>query len=54
MLIAKNLGDKEYIVKRGERIAQLVFARVERPRLVIADSLDHTERGTGGFGHTGL
>jgi len=54
MLIVINLGDKEYIVKRGERIAQLVFARVERPRLVIADSLDHTERGTGGFGHTGL
>ena len=54
MLIVINLGDKEYIVKRGERIAQLVFARVERPQLVITDSLDRTERGAGGFGHTGL
>lgn len=54
MLIVINLGDKEYIVKRGDRIAQMIFARVERARLVITENLDDTERGSGGFGHTGL
>lgn len=54
MLIVINLGDKEYIVERGDRIAQMIFARVERPQLVVCDDLDHTSRGSGGFGHTGL
>ncbi|HCF51327.1 MAG TPA: dUTP diphosphatase [Syntrophomonas sp.] len=54
MLIVINLGDKEYIVKRGDRIAQMIFTKVERPQLVISESLDETKRGAGGFGHTGL
>jgi dUTP pyrophosphatase len=53
-LIVINLGDKEYILKRGERIAQMVFTRVEKAQFVAVDSLDETERGTGGFGHTGV
>lgn len=49
-----NLGDKEYILKRGERIAQMVFARVESAELIEVDFLDDTARGDGGFGHTGV
>lgn len=52
-LIVINLGDKEYILKRGERVAQMVFARVEKAEFVEVDTLDETQRGTGGFGHTG-
>lgn len=49
-----NLGDKEYILKRGERIAQMVFARVEQAQLIEVVELDGTARGDGGFGHTGV
>lgn len=52
-VIVINLGDKEYILKRGERIAQMVFARVEKVDIVETDHLDVTQRGAGGFGHTG-
>lgn len=48
-----NLGDKEYILKRGERIAQMVFARVEQVEIIEVEILDETMRGSGGFGHTG-
>ncbi|HOB11773.1 MAG TPA: dUTP diphosphatase [Syntrophomonadaceae bacterium] len=49
-----NLGDKEYILKRGERIAQMVFAPVQKVELVEVESLNDTQRGGGGFGHTGV
>jgi dUTP pyrophosphatase len=49
-----NLGDKEYILKRGERIAQMVFATVQQVNLVEVQILDETRRGEGGFGHTGV
>ena len=49
-----NLGDKEYILKRGERIAQMVFASVQQVDLVEVQVLDETRRGEGGFGHTGV
>jgi dUTP pyrophosphatase len=52
-VIVINLGDKEYILDRGERIAQMVFARVEKAELLEVDLLDDTDRGEGGFGHTG-
>ena len=45
--------DVPFEVKRGERIAQLVVAPVVIPRFVEADSLSDSERGSGGFGHTG-
>lgn len=51
-VILINLGDKPFAVRRGERIAQLVFARVERPLLELRP-LGETARGPGGFGHTG-
>lgn len=53
-LIVINLGDKEYTLKRGERIAQMVFAQVYQPEIVEVDSLEETGRGEGGFGHTGV
>ncbi len=53
-LIVINLGDKEYILKRGERIAQMVFSRVEQAELIEVKELDQTGRGDGGFGHTGV
>ncbi len=53
-VIVINLGDKEYILKKGERIAQMVFARVEKVELREFSSLDETTRGKGGFGHTGV
>lgn len=48
-----NHGDELFVVRRGERIAQLVLARVEQARWQEVDSLDKTARGSGGFGSTG-
>lgn len=52
-VILINHGVQSYSIQPGERIAQLVFARVARAELVAADSLADSERGEGGFGHTG-
>lgn len=48
-----NLTNTHYTVSHGDRIAQLVIARVELPGFEEADELDETERGSGGFGSTG-
>lgn len=48
-----NIGERAYIVSPGDRVAQLVFARVEVPVLSIASELSTTSRGDGGFGSTG-
>jgi dUTP pyrophosphatase len=42
------------MINRGDRIAQLVFARYEKARFVTVDTLAGTTRGAGGFGHTGV
>jgi len=52
-VILINHGDEPFVVKSGERIAQMVIAPVARVTLVEADSLDGSTRGAGGFGHTG-
>lgn len=52
-VILANLGDEYFEVKRGDRIAQLVPAQVQRAVLVEVDDLDATRRGSGGFGSTG-
>lgn len=49
-----NLSNEPFTVNAGERIAQMVIARHEQAEWQIADSLDTTERGDGGYGHTGL
>jgi dUTP pyrophosphatase len=48
-----NLGSEPFVVRPGDRIAQLVIAPVTRVELREAAVLDDTERGAGGFGHTG-
>lgn len=49
-----NHGNEAFTVNRGDRIAQLILAPVVRARLENVSELDLTERGTGGFGHTGV
>jgi dUTP pyrophosphatase len=49
----QNLGPAEVPIRRGERIAQLVFARFEVPEITEAESLSESGRGEGGFGSTG-
>lgn len=53
-VILINLGNKHFEIERGMRIAQLVFARVAQAELVVVPVLDETERGAGGFGHSGV
>ncbi|MBE6010995.1 MAG: dUTP diphosphatase [Lachnospiraceae bacterium] len=52
-VILINFGKEDFIVKRGERIAQMVINKVEVVDFTETDALDETERGAGGFGHTG-
>ena len=52
-VILLNLGEHSFQVQRGDRIAQLVFMQVPAISLKVAESLDETARGSGGFGHTG-
>lgn len=49
-----NLSNDPFEIKPGERIAQLVIAPVVQAELILTDSLDETERGEGGMGHTGM
>jgi dUTP pyrophosphatase len=48
-----NFGAEPYAVQRGDRVAQLVFAKVARASLTVAADLEETARGDGGFGHSG-
>ena len=52
-VILQNLGAEPVTIVRGDRIAQLVFARYETPELVDATELEQSSRGAGGFGSTG-
>jgi len=49
-----NWGEEPFRIENGDRIAQMVIAAYERAEWEIADSLEETERGAGGFGHTGV
>ena len=52
-VILVNLSSEEFVIEDGERIAQMVIARHEQAEWEVVDVLDETERGAGGFGHTG-
>lgn len=52
-VIVINLGSEPFTVTNGERIAQMVFARCARAEFIEVDELGETDRGAGGFGHTG-
>ena len=52
-VLAVNLGERPVILRRGDRIAQMIFARAPEVTLRAVESLPASERGAGGFGHTG-
>ena len=52
-VILINLSQEDFVINDGERIAQMVVARHEQAELVQVEELSETERGAGGFGHTG-
>lgn len=53
MISCWNRGQIPYSIEPGERIAQLIFVPVIRPRLKLVDNFSDSPRGTGGFGHSG-
>ena len=53
-VILINLSNETFVVEDGERIAQLVFAKVEQAEWEVAEILSDTDRGEGGFGSTGV
>lgn len=53
-ILLVNLSNEDFTVEAGERIAQMVIARHEQGEFVEVEELDDTERGAGGYGHTGV
>jgi dUTP pyrophosphatase len=49
-----NLSQEDFVINDGERIAQMVIAKHEQPTLIEVEELSTTERGAGGFGHSGV
>jgi dUTP pyrophosphatase len=54
MVLLINLGDKDFVINDGERIAQMIIAKHETADFIAVEVLDETERGEGGYGHTGV
>lgn len=54
MVLLVNLSAEDFVVNAGERIAQMVIARHEKASFTVVETLDETERGEGGYGHTGV
>lgn len=54
MVLLVNFSDSDFIINDGERIAQMVIARHEQGIFKVVKTLNDTERGTGGYGHTGV
>ncbi len=52
-VILVNLSNDDFVIKSGERICQMVIAKHETASFLVVDSLESTDRGEGGFGHTG-
>ena len=53
-VILVNLGEADFTVRKGDNIAQLVIAPVTQPEIAETETLDETDRGSGGFGSTGV
>ena len=53
-VILINWGEEDFVIENGDRIAQMVIARYERIEWEQTEDLSETERGSGGFGHTGV
>lgn len=54
MVLLINLSNEDFVVSDGERIAQMIIARHEQGEFLLVEQLDETERGEGGYGHTGV
>ena len=54
MVLLINFSQEDFVIQEGERIAQMVIAKHEQAEFVEVETLDETERGTGGYGHTGV
>ncbi len=52
-VILVNLSNDDFLIKSGERICQMVIAKHEKAGFIVVKSLESTDRGEGGFGHTG-
>ena len=52
-IILINLSDSDFVINSGDRVAQIVFAKCEQTEVMNVETLSDTERGAGGFGHTG-
>ena len=53
-IIVINWGEQPFTIRRGDRIAQMVMVKVFRADIIEVDELDNTQRGVGGFGHSGI
>ena len=53
-VVLVNLSQEDFTIRAGERIAQMVIARCEQAKFCVVETLDETERGAGGYGHTGV
>jgi dUTP pyrophosphatase len=54
MVLLINLSNEDFVINAGERIAQMIIAKYETASWEQVEILDETERGTGGYGHTGV
>ena len=54
MVLLINLSQEDFVINDGERIAQMIISKYEQGTFTIVDELEDTERGTGGYGHTGV
>ncbi len=52
-IILINLSDADFTINSGDRVAQIIFAKCEQMEVINVETLSETERGAGGFGHTG-
>ncbi|MCX8105125.1 MAG: dUTP diphosphatase [Ignavibacterium album] len=52
-IIMMNFGDEPFVIHRGDRIAQLVVSKIYQANIIETDNLNSSQRGEGGFGHTG-
>ena len=53
-IILTNIGDKEFQIHHGDRIAQMIINKIEKCEFILTKELDQTHRGEGGFGSTGI
>ena len=53
-VILFNFGEEDFVINRGDRIAQMVLSKVYKIEFIETDELNNSHRGEGGFGHTGL